>query len=416
MSRHKQPEDWAKDVPTHEWPDTLVSEVRRDPGALASRRVIRTIRRWRAEAADATDRARQSAARDHLWSLAHALMSPDGDIPTTMLEPPIPSHASEDPEGTGREASDLANQSTDSRIAALSSDRTQIKASRPPPRRPASRERAVLQPDPPRPLTDPPPIAPEHATRMSSEFGEATRHLAKHPLPIAPDDAPEAHRGASETAGRGLSIVADPIGTPEVVEAYRDPGAPSFADASEHPTRAAPMPTLPPGDDEDDDPSPANRSIPPPPPPMSRVVRVTTSDRNQPKPHGVVQRSALQPQLELTPPRPRASIMQVEPLYRAIEGLCHELVPLSTERRSRRFWTHWRERSGGKGVDRENVEALLCSCTEARALAAKLIAEVHDVDPNSVMALLDKLDDVSRAPDAPQRVGSVKVQGISPED
>jgi len=253
---------------------------------------------------------------------------------------------------------------------------------------------------------------------MSSDFGEATRHLAEHPVPFAFNDqgASQAERNASETAGGGLSIVADPIGTPDVVEAYRDPGSPSFADASEHPTRAAPRPNLAPGGAEADGRSATGRSVPPPPPPMSRVVKVKTGDRNQPPPHGVVQRSSVQSKLDPKPSRPRASMLQVEPLYRAIEGLCRELIPLSTERRSRRFWTHWRERSGGQGIDREGVEALLKSCTDARVLAAKLISEVHDVDAHSVMALLDKLDDVSRASEAPEPVGSVKVQGISADE
>ena len=156
--------------------------------------------------------------------------------------------------------------------------------------------------------------------------------------------------------------------------------------------------------------------MPPPPPPMSRVVRVKTNDPHLPSRHGVVQRSTLQSKATPSPPRPRASMIQVKTLYQAIAGLCRELVPLSTERRSRRFWTLWRERSGGMGIGRSEVEALLKSTSDARVLAASLIAEVHDVDLNSVMTLLNRLDDVSSSSELPEPLASIRIQGVPADD
>lgn len=68
-----------------------------------------------------------------------------------------------------------------------------------------------------------------------------------------------------------------------------------------------------------------------------------------------------------------------------------ELVPLSYERRARRFWARWREVAGDRGVRRDVVEELLRTATDTRTLVCELIAEAHQVDVRSVYTLVDKL-------------------------
>lgn len=153
----------------------------------------------------------------------------------------------------------------------------------------------------------------------------------------------------------------------------------------------------------------------------------STGRRLPPKP-GVIRRSTIPP-----PPskeeRPRASMIQVRALYGAILPLCRELVPLGFERRSRRFWAHWREVSGDRGVRRDVVEELLGSARDVRTLVSGLIAEVQSVDPASVRALIDRIE--SEPPSAAEPVrttgseerargplvgASVRVEGVERDD
>jgi hypothetical protein len=139
-------------------------------------------------------------------------------------------------------------------------------------------------------------------------------------------------------------------------------------------------------------PSAAPRPLPPPLPPASTVAppaAPSSADRRGPARPGVVRRT---PGQTPEPARPRAALVQVRALYSAILPLCRELVPLSPERRARRFWTHWREASGDRGVRREVAEQLLESARDVRGLASALIAEVQSVDLDSVRALVERLD------------------------
>ncbi len=88
----------------------------------------------------------------------------------------------------------------------------------------------------------------------------------------------------------------------------------------------------------------------------------------------------------------RASIVRVRALYGAILPLCTELIPLSAERRSRRFWSLWREASGDRGVRRDVVERVLAHSRDIRTLASELIAEVQAVDVESVRAMIDRVE------------------------
>lgn len=130
----------------------------------------------------------------------------------------------------------------------------------------------------------------------------------------------------------------------------------------------------------------------PPPLPMSDLEESKGQGRLAPKP-GIVRRRALSaaPRKD-SPARPRAAMQQVRALYAVVSPLCEELIPLSVERRSRRFWARWREVAGDRGVRREFVEDLLQSAHDVRTLACELIAEVQTVDVKSVYALVDRID------------------------
>ena len=88
----------------------------------------------------------------------------------------------------------------------------------------------------------------------------------------------------------------------------------------------------------------------------------------------------------------------VRSLYGLLMPFASELIPLSIERRSRRFWARWREVAGDRGVRREFVEDLLRSASDKRTLVCELIAEVQSVDVKSVYALVDKLEATGELP------------------
>ena len=94
-----------------------------------------------------------------------------------------------------------------------------------------------------------------------------------------------------------------------------------------------------------------------------------------------------------TEARPRAAMHHVRSLYGVLMPFMEELVPLSYERRSRRFWARWREVAGDRGgVRRSFVEELLQTAEDARTLACELISEIQTVDLESVYALVDRLE------------------------
>ena len=86
--------------------------------------------------------------------------------------------------------------------------------------------------------------------------------------------------------------------------------------------------------------------------------------------------------------RPPASKARASGLAVALVPLVKELMPLPTQRRSRRFWARWREVAGDQGVRREHVELLLETVGSSEVLLAELVAEAQRVDPSSVLELL----------------------------
>lgn len=200
----------------------------------------------------------------------------------------------------------------------------------------------------------------------------------------------------------------------------------SFADDDERPTTTIPVPeslsevrkkitadlqiddsiqALPPPPAAPPTPPPPSSVSAPPVPsgssaPASGAGTGSGGGRRLPPKPGVIRRSTVPP-----PPakeeKPRASMLQVRALYLAILPLCRELVPLSYERRSRRFWAHWREVSGDRGVRRDTVDELLRSTRDVKTLTSELIAEVQGVDADSVRSLIDRIESESQPPPEP---------------
>lgn len=216
------------------------------------------------------------------------------------------------------------------------------------------------------------------ADRASPEPAPSLRLERAAAEPSARPERALSRRALEGRAGSAL----DTQGMPKI-----DPAAAvseEFAE-DEPPTTAIPVAAI-------RGPSVAPRPLPPPLPPASTVAPPalpSSADRRGPARPGVVRRT---PGQTAEPARPRAALVQVRALYSAILPLCRELVPLSPERRARRFWTHWREASGDRGVRREVAEQVLESARDVRGLASALIAEVQSVDLDSVRALVERLD------------------------
>ena len=394
---------WADRIPEAVWPEAMVSAIRHDVGALATPRVIETLRRWRADLAQTEDQAKRRLAKQRLRAIGHALIEADDELPTRM---------SEDLNAEALEPD------TDSAVRAYrADDDANANPFVPPSRRLSTKPRPVLK------------AADEARAGERSRRKKAFNQLGEAAVE-APQEGPT--RFAPEVATTALPAAPqETMNTPPIVAAYQVEAPRSFEDGSEHPTRAVPIPTptserqMPQRRDSSEArPSAKQPTAPPPPPAPSGIHPSAAHVPLAPKP-GVVQRSGLSSPAE-PPRRPRASILQVRALYRAIIGFCEELAPLSYERRSRRFWAHWREVSGDRGVRRTLVEETLGSAEDARDIANALIAEVQSVDPDSVRDLLLKIeaegpdDDPIEAPVvARQEHGrgalmgaSVKVEGL----
>lgn len=119
------------------------------------------------------------------------------------------------------------------------------------------------------------------------------------------------------------------------------------------------------------------------------VVEPAPDSRSMPK-AGVIRRRPREVR-PTSAPRPRAAMHHVRAMYGALWSFAEELVPLSYERRSRRFWARWREVAGDRGVRRDFVEDLLRTAADTRTLVCELIGEAHQVDVRSVYTLVDKL-------------------------
>lgn len=378
------PEGWDTPIPDSVWPDALLAAVRKDASALGSARVVETIRQWRAMAHQDDDLVAQKAARRRLDELARALVAPPIDeIPTTAFEAGFKPGI----EDTGPIPS-LDGLDTDSAVSTL--DGPTVYAGKNEAPWPAADGSRITRP---RPVLRAEQSTPRPRKRRKKSLGSASPEA----LVERPTRANEKLHLATRVArGESETKFNHTIDSPSIVDAHpllgqsMAPNLDHFSDDSENPTIARPIPL-----------ESAPKPAPPPPPAPSGVhdedENAEESAPRLPPTHGVVKRSKISTPVN-EPPKPRASMIKVKALYGAIIALCRELVPLTTERRSRRFWTHWRDVSQNRGVRREAVEALLERAEDARTIAAELIAEVQSVDLDSVHALLDKIDAGDESP------------------
>ena len=384
------PDGWDRDVGDDAWPDALISAIKIDVGALASPRAIATLRAWRASIRGAEPQ-RATASR-RLAQVADALSAPGGPIPTERLDTLAlrsPSAAS-----APRGASPIPRGAPPAARGAL------------PPSRGASQTLRGASPTPDRETDsavrahspDPSPPA-EHTVWAYGEPGW---------VPV--DEAPDIDPLLAEMAGN----------RPPTIDLDEDERTGETADARRPAALRASTQSPPSLDFVDEPPTAANLISP-------RKGSITPVSRPAPPPLPPASYVGRKPSIPPGRTRPRASLIQVRALFSAVGPLCKELVPLTYERRSRRFWTHWREVSGERGVHREAAERILETARDFRTLVTELIAEVLDVDLESVRVLVERIEaeepSVASGPRATEErargplVGaSVRVSGLPSPD
>lgn len=442
------PEGWDQSITDQMWPQAMISAVRQDVGALGSPRVIQTLRTWQHQALDEADPSLRQEARSRLEALGRALRGePDTDellaVFDLTLPPPAPPQEPED--GTvdafrlppkprlRREAPRPVVSEVQQRPRILSTPKAR-RVSLPPTEEDDTDARVLAQKPntgasaPPEsgfeeenpttafmfvedrvgPPPPPPPPLPVEVETLLPERGPTPRvripsHALKAPVVGAPfmfeeDDKPTRH-----------------IALPEEILMRRvDSAQAALVDAEPERTQMAPYPQKPP--------APPPRGVTPKIQVLESARSIAEGQRLAPKP-GVIRRSS-HSHRGSSAPRPRAAMHHVRALQGLLSNFVEELVPLSYERRSRRFWARWREVAGDRGVRRDFVEELLRTATDSRTLLCELIAEMQSADPKSVYQLIDKLgDDTPAIPAEPVPDGSrphVQLMGASvrvePED
>jgi hypothetical protein len=405
------PEGWEASIPEAIWPEAMLSAVRRDLGALSTQRVIDTLRSWQSQAYASVDAAARLQAQERLQAVGIALLGdPDStgpvpieDSPTILpgdlelrLQPeedrtvdgmrlppkphlrrevgrPVVSEMPPNSAAPRARRVSLGNPESDTeskvrargvRTGASAPPESafdeenpttaffipESKAAPPPPPPPPLRE-----PRGPAPARGPTPIVqvrPAVTTGEVFDFEEEddpTRHIA---LPE------EVLRRRLSSAGAALNDLSEPERTQMATYPPKPPPLPERADTPKVQIVTAP----------------SKSEEPPRLPPKPGVIRRSGPARNAP-----------------AATRPRAAMHHVRALHGLLHAFVEELVPLSYERRSRRFWARWREVAGDRGVRRDFIEELLRTATNGRTLLCELIAEMQSADPNSVFQLVDKL-------------------------
>lgn len=472
MARDGLPPGWEQPIPDSIWPEALISAVRADVGVLATPRVIETIKAWREQARRGNDPRVVREAKQRLRALSLALTSEQSSdvrgadfdlegIVTALPELQVTrerddSNSGDFAVGDAFTADSFALptpvSSVSRRFAATPQGRiasSDTSGSDFLPADDAIVDEASASHASSKVTPKPPMIAEEDEKPTTLRLPEA---LDKRPKlyraarvdpfteedekPTASIPIPEEIQRRNEKAPSHPKI--PPDDTKEVA---------SFKDMKAVTPRGGlkAVPARIEHDDEDDSEvnaepaeertiaggeAPQLPTLPPPLPPSSSSGNDDDKSRRlAPKP-GIVRRRALSMRKE-SPARPRAAMQQVRALHQIVLPLCEELIPLSVERRSRRFWARWREVAGDRGVRRDFVEDLLQTASDVRTLVCELIAEVQTVDLRSVYALVDRIDaerntseKVASAPKVvpPERqrgplVGaSVRVEGVKSDD
>lgn len=409
VPRDGLPPGWELPIPESIWPEALISAVRADLGVLATPRVIETIKLWREQARRGMDLRTIREAKQRLRALSLALTADES--PTEF-----------DGEGIATALPELHETPLDSDAAAeiFTADAFQLP--------PSSGLSAISR----RPILSVKPLE-----RLASDNTAGDGFLDANDAIVGETSA---SRNSSRLTPQPPMIAEEEekpttLRLPEAAlekrpKLYRAARVDPFTEEDERPTAAIPIPEeirsrqalVLDVDDEDDSEvdvePPEERTIaageaPLAPPPRAPVAHEEDSKSAQhgvpPKP-GIVRRRAMSLRRE-TPARPRAAMQQVRALHTVVQPLCEELIPLSVERRSRRFWARWREVAGDRGVRREFVEDLLQSANDVRTLVCELIAEVQTVDLKSVYALVERIESAA----ASEKLASTPKAVVPPE-
>ena len=387
MSRRagKLPEHWDKPIPEALWPETLLTAVRHDLGALTSERVQQTLQKWR-ESLSSIDPSAQREARRRLLAVGNALLgTPDlpGDPVADDRHDPASDAFTVDAFPTPKARS---GRRTGQAMAAASARAPAAASGRPAPDAPG-RAAAAGRVAPVQPSA---PAAPDHrvaarAPAKSSDLALDAPARAKpsdgpaRPAPaevsaaafFEESEPPTTHVPLPSSPAEGL-LTADIAAELGTIDGVPPPTrAPRAADeGTEKPTAHIALPGDPPAWEVSESPARAISAVTP-----AKQVARRRSVRGR-GPSNV---------------RPRAAMHHVKALHAVLMPFAEELVPLGFERRSRRFWARWREVAGDHGVRRPFVEDLLRTASDARTMVCELIAEVHSVDPASVAALVDQI-------------------------
>ncbi len=390
----------------------MLSAVRRDLGALSAPRVIETLRTWQSQAYTAPDAAMRLRAQERLQAVGVALL---GDPDSTVSFPTMEEPATVLPQVSAQPETQEEGTVDGMRLPPKPRLRREIVrpvVSEGPPRSAAPKARRVSLGSP---EEDTESKIRAHGVRTGasappeSAFDEENpttaffipENKAPPPPPPPPPLPPEARGPALARGPTPIVQVRPAVTTGEVFDFEEE----------DDPTRHIALPEevlrrrLSSAGAALKDLSEPERTqmatYPPKPPPLPeradtpKVQIVTAPSKSEeaprlpPKP-GVIRRSAPVRSAPV-PARPRAAMHHVRSLHGLLHGFVEELVPLSYERRSRRFWARWREVAGDRGVRREFIEELLRSATDGRTLLCELIAEMQSADPKSVFQLVDKL-------------------------
>ncbi len=420
MAREKKalPLGWETQIPEAIWPQTLVSAVLLDPGALATDRSVESLRKFRAWAEDPSH-PEHSEGKKWLERLGKALLPPTSPLDDDGFDLP-------------QEPTQALPFSSDGLLPAgqESGELTVDAFLRPP-------KRQVLKPleaeENEQEITDP------RTPSLSASIEETVR-----PRAVSALSADDAIISARQTTGASAPPTAEFADEEPPTTAL--PRVDSLPASGALPKAPPPAPEVSVQIDDEDKPTryihlpkelakakaqeesapehtemavlsnAAQKSLAAPPPTAKENKRRPSeapagpkSNPRQPELKGNVVRRIVRSGPP-KPSKPRASMAQVRGLYPLLLPFVRELVPLRYERRSRRFWARWREVAGDRGVRREVVEELLKSAQDERSLVCELIAEVQSVEPKTVYPLVAKLENES-LPDQPASLSSERRRG-----
>lgn len=400
--RERLPSGWELAIPDALWPEVMISAVRYDLAALRAERVIETLRRWRTESNDRNPEVREAALK-RIKKIARALVDPtepelseptlaiifeptQASVPAARPEAPRPS-----PEQGLMDTDSSVHRYTQSDAFSTTQDGSPLEE---------ATVAAYQRPEPRRSVPPPPPGPPPPPPADPAESLPVVEPGARRDRPVLKPAEPKPARETDEV--EAIARLADMFlenKPPDAAYTQLAPVPDSGRWPRPRPESGAAEPTqfdyqsIVSADWKDEDDRPTTASAPPAQPGSKGSASAEAPPRSGAPKSAVVRRRSQPAKASPGPKRPRAAMVQVKSLYGAISPLCRELVPLSPERRARRFWARWREVSGDKGVSADFVKQLLEAAEDEHTLVSELIAEVHGFDVGSVRALVAKIEE-----------------------